>query len=118
MENHLTGWEDFSHDLAKQFGWDFVRDFAKSITNEVEAERELAFAKQRKIAAATARLDECYMDGLGECHMRVNEEIFWNWVHREGREIWNDRSFIKAFKKDNPEVRVLAKPRKVIIRRP
>jgi hypothetical protein len=111
-------WEQLAHDLAKEFGSDFVRDFAKSITDEVEAERELAFAKQRKVAAATARLDQCYMDGLGQCHMRVDPEVFWHWVHRYGREVWNDKSFLKAFKRDNPEVRVLARPRKVTVRRP
>jgi len=111
-------WDQFARDLAAAHGEGFVRDFCKSITDEVEAERELAFSKQRKIAAATARLDQCYLDGLGECHMRVDQEVFWHWVHRYGREIWADKDFIKKFKRDNPEVRVLARPRKVTIRRP
>jgi|SRR5215469_14640761 len=111
-------WDQFARDLAAAHGEGFVRDFCKSITDEVEAERELAFSKQRKIAAATARLDQCYLDGLGECHMRVDQEVFWHWVRRYGREIWNDKSFLKEFKRDNPEVRVLARPRKVTIRRP
>ena len=114
----IVGWEQFARDLAAVKGTDFVRDFCQSITDEIEAKRELAYDKQRRIAAATERLDECYMDGLGECHMRVDAEVFWNWVLREGREVWNDQGFIKAFKRDNPEVRVLAKPRKTIVRRP
>jgi len=111
-------WDQFARDLARAHGEGFVRDFCKSITDEVEAERELAFSKQRKIAAATARLDQCYLDGLGECHMRVSQEVFWHWVHRYGKDVWNDKSFLKEFKRDNPDVRVLARPRKVTVRRP
>ena len=118
MAQEITGWEDFARDLVAVHGEEFLRGFVKSITDEVEAERELAHGRQQRIAAATARLDQSYMDGLGECHMRVDQEVFWNWVHREGREIWNDKSFIKAFKRDNPEVRVLAKPKKTMVVRP
>jgi hypothetical protein len=114
----ITGWEQFACDLAQAHGEEFVRDFVRTLTDEVRAEEEITFAQQRKIAAATARLDECYLDGLGECHMRVDPEVFWHWVRRQGRQIWNDPDFIKAFKRDNPEVRVLAKPRKTIVVRP
>lgn len=114
----LIVWDQFARDLAAAHGEEFVRDFCKTITDELRAETEIAYAKQREIATATARLDECYLDGLGECHMRVSEEVFWNWVQREGREIWNQKDFIKAFKRDNPDVRVLTKSRKVMIRRP
>lgn len=114
----VLGWDQFARDLAQMYGEGFVRDFCKSITDELAAKAELAHAEQRKVAAATARLDQRYLDGLGECHMRVDAEVFWHWVLREGRDVWNDKSFIKAFKRDNPDVRVLAKPPKVTIRRP
>jgi hypothetical protein len=114
----VTGWERFAADMAAVHGEEFVRDFCKSITDEIEAEREVTYAQQRKIAAATARLDEAYLDGLGECHMRVDPEVFWNWVHTHGREIWNDPDFIHCFKRDNPDVRVLSKPRKTTVVRP
>lgn len=116
--SEVVEWEQFAKDLAANFGIDFVRDFCASITDEMEAERELAYARQRKIAAASRQLEQCFMDGLGECHMRVDAEVFWNWVHREGREIWNQKDFIKRFKADNPDVRVLTKSRKTMIVRP
>ena len=78
----------------------------------------MAFSAQRKVAAASARLEDCYREGIGECHMRVDPVVFFNWVQREGPNVWNDPGFIKAFKRDNPDVRVLAKPAKVTIRRP
>jgi hypothetical protein len=114
----ITGWEQFACDLAQAHGEEFVRDFCRTLTDELRAEEEMVFAKQRKIAAATARLDECYLDGLGECHMRVDARVFWHWVRTKGKDVWNDKDFIKAFKRDNADVRVLAKPRKVIVRRP
>lgn len=111
-------WDQFARQLAEAYGEGFVRDFCKSITDELSAKAELAHASQRKVAEATARLDQRYMDGLGECHMRVDAEVFWNWVHREGKDVWNDKGFIKRFKADNPDVRVLTKPPKLTIRRP
>lgn len=114
----VVGWEQLALDLAKQFGEGFVRDFTSTILNEVRAEEEMAFASQRQIAAATSRLEQCYLDGLGELHMRVDPAVFWHWVRREGRKIWNDPDFIKAFKRDNPDVRVLTKSRKTMVVRP
>lgn len=111
-------WDQFARQLAQAYGEGFVRDFCKSITDELSAKAELAYASQRKVAAATAHLDNISMEGLGECHMRVDTEVYWNWVLREGRGIWNDKAFIKRFKADNPEVRVSTKPRKSTIRRP
>lgn len=104
--------------MAAVHGSDFVRDFAKSITDEIKAEEEVVYAQQRKIAAASSRLDECYLDGLGECHMRVDPTVFWHWVRRYGREIWNDKDFIRKFKRDNPDVRVLTRSRKTTVVRP
>ena len=114
----VLGWEQFAADMATVHGEEFVRDFAKSVTDEIEAEREVAYAQQRKIASATSRLDQAWMDGLGECHMSVDPAVFWHWVHRYGREIWNDPDFVRIFKRDNPDVRVLARPRKTTVVRP
>lgn len=114
----ILGWEQFAADMAAAHGNDFVRDFAKTITDEVRAEEEMVYAQQRKVAAASARLDQCYLDGLGECHMRVDPTVFWHWVRRYGWQIWNDKDFIRIFKRDNPDVRVLTRSRKTMIRRP
>jgi hypothetical protein len=122
VENEITGWEQFASDLTKSFGQEFVDDFARTLTNEVRAEQEVvhshAEGRQRRIAEATARLDQCYFDGLGELHMRVDADVFFNWVMREGRGIWNDPDFIKAFKRDNKDVIVKSRSRKTMVTRP
>ena len=95
----ITGWENFVGDLTKSFGEDFVADFCATLTDEVRAEQEVvhshAEGRQRRIAEATSRLEQSYLDGLGEMHMRVDADVFFNWVMREGRDIWNDPDFIK-----------------------
>jgi hypothetical protein len=114
----ILGWEQFAADLAAARGEEFVRDFVRTLTDEQRAEEELAFASQRRIATATERLDNMFMDGLGELHMRVDPEVFFHWVKKEGKDCWNDKQFVREFKADNPDVRVLTKSRKVMIRRP
>jgi hypothetical protein len=114
----VLGWEQFVADLAAARGEEFVRDFVRTLTDEQRAEEEVAFASQRRIAAATERLDNSFMDGLGELHMRVDPEVFFHWIRKEGKDCWNDKQFIREFKRDNPDVRVLARPRKTSVLRP
>jgi hypothetical protein len=113
--SEITGWEEFTASLARKHGEGFLADFCKTIVDEQRAEEEMAFASQRRIADATRRLEECYFDGLGECHMRLDPTVFFHWVRKEGREVWNDKNFIKAFKRDNKDVIVRAKSRKTMI---
>jgi len=114
----VTGWDNLADSLTAAFGSDFVADFVSTLQDEHRAQEELAFSKQREIAAATARLEACWMDGLGECHMRVDPEVFFHWVRKEGRECWGDKNFIREFKRDNPEVRVKSRSRKTRVVRP
>jgi len=114
----VTGWEDFATSLAAAHGEGFVDDFCKSILDERRAEEEMAFAKQKRIAAATQRLEECWFDGLGECHMRIDADVYWHWILKEGRQIWNDQSFLREFKRDNKDVIVKSRSRKTMVMRP
>lgn len=108
-------WDQFARDLARARGEAFVRDFCQTLVDEQRAEEEVAFASQQRIAAATQRLENSWFDGLGECHMRLDPEVFFHWVRKEGRECWNDRNFVREFKRDNPEVRVRSRPRKTLV---
>jgi len=115
--SELLGWEQFAADLAAARGEEFVRDFCRTLTDEQRAEEELAFASQRRIAAASDRLGTI-MDGFGELHMQLDPMVFFHWVSKLGKDCWNDKSFIREFKRDNPEVRVRTKPRKTSVLRP
>jgi hypothetical protein len=115
--SEIQVWNDFAVQLAAAHGEEFVRDFCRTLLDERRAEEEVAFKQQQEIAAATQRLENCYFDGLGECHMRVDPEVYFHWIRKEGRQIWNDKSFIREFKRDNPDVRVLTKSRKTMVTR-
>jgi len=114
----ITGWEEFARSLEAQYGTDFVADFCQTLRDEQRAEQELAFQKQKRIAEATQRLDACWMDGLGEMHMSLDPEVYFHWVRKEGKDCWNNKQFIREFKRDNPEVIVRAKSRKTMLVRP
>jgi len=115
MGQEVIGWETFARDMVAVHGEEFVRGFCESILDELEAERELAYAKQQRIAAATQELEQIFLDGIGECHMRVDLSAYWHWIFRYGRQIWNDPDFVKAYKRDNPEVRVRARSPKIMV---
>jgi hypothetical protein len=117
-QSKITGWEDMAASLTQAFGAEFVEDFCRTLTDQRRAEEELAFSRQRAIAAATERIEQSWWDGLGECHMSLDPTIFWHWCRKEGRECWGDPSFVREFKRDNPEVRVKSKARKTTILRP
>jgi hypothetical protein len=114
----IVGWEDFASDLARVHGEGFVRDFCKTLIDEQRAEEEMAFSQQQQIAAASQRLDAAYFDGLGELHMRVDPDVFFHWVRKEGKDCWNDKQFLHEFKRDNPDVRVSNRSRKTFVVRP
>jgi hypothetical protein len=112
-------WDQFAKDLAAARGEEFVRDFCATLLDEYRAEREVAFSHQKKVAAeveaATNQLENTWVDGLGECHLRVDTTAYWYWAMREGREIWNDKQFVAEFKRDNPDVRVHSRSRKTMV---
>ena len=116
--SEIQVWSDFARDLAAAHGEEFVRDFCATLLDEQRAEEELAFGKQQRIAAATQRLEEHWMDGLGECHMRVDPEVYFHWVKKLGYECWNDKSFVREFKRDNKDVIVRSRSQKAVVTRP
>lgn len=111
----IQPWESFARDLAAARGEGFVQEFCANLLDEVRAEETMAYVNQRKIATATQRIDQAFVDGIGECHMRVDLTAFWHWIHRYGRNIWNDPDFVREYKRDNPEVRVKTKSKKIMI---
>jgi hypothetical protein len=108
-------WDQFARQLAAARGEEWVRDFCRTLADEQRAEEEVAFASQQRIAAATQRIEHSWFDGLGECHMRIDPEVYYHWMRKEGKDCWNDKSFIREFKRDNPDVRVLTKSRKTMV---
>jgi hypothetical protein len=114
----LNEWQGFSEQLEKAHGSDFVADLCKTFTDQKRAEEEMAFARQRRIAEANARLEQSWMEGFGERHFSIDAEVFFHWVRKLGKDCWNDKQFIAEFKRDNPETIVRNRKRKTSIIRP
>ena len=114
----ITGWEQFARDLAAEFGEGFVKGFCDSILDEEKAKAELAYSSQQRVAAASASLDNCWVDGLGELHMRLDPDVYWYWTQRCGPQVWSDKAFVRALKRDNPQIALRARSRKTMVTRP
>ena len=114
----VTGWEDFARDLTQMYGEGFVDGFCRSILDEEKAKQELAYSSQQRIAAASERLDNAWVDGLGELHMRLDPTVYFYWTQRYGPGIWSDKSFVRELKRDNPSVAIRSRPRKKMVVRP
>jgi hypothetical protein len=111
-------WQEFACDLSKAFGEEVLADFCRTLTDNVAFEEKMIRARQKRIKAAADRLDSAWLDGLGECHMSLDADVFFHWVRKEGRDCWNDKEFIREFKRDNPEVVRRNRSRKTMIVRP
>ena len=114
----ITGWEEFAKDLAREYGEGFVADFCRSILDEEKAKAELVHSSQSRIAAASQRLDNCWVEGLGQLHMRLDPTVYFYWAQRYGPQIWNDKSFVASLKRDNPDIVVRSKSPKTMVVRP
>ena len=114
----INEWSSFAQDLEKAHGADFVRDLCETFTNAQRAEEEMTFARQKRIAQASEKLEQSWLEGFGECHMSVDPEAFFYWTRRLGRDCWNDPGFVREFKRDNPEVVRKCRKRKQSILRP
>lgn len=76
------------------------------------AEQALALAEQQRIAEANHRLERAFTDGLGECTMAVDLGIYTYWEHRMPG-CWADKDFRKRMARDNPELRVKSRSKKI-----
>lgn len=81
-----------------------------------KAAAAFALHKQQRIAAANARLDHAFVDGLGELKMRIHPDIYFRMVALYGPRCWQDPAFRKSVYDKNPEVRVHCRSRKVTAR--
>jgi hypothetical protein len=114
----ITGWEDFARDLSRLYGEGFVADFCRSILDEEKAKQELVYRSQQQIAAASETLENRWIDGLGELHMRLDPTVYFYWTQRYGPQIWNDKDFVRKLKRDNPSIVQRARSRKTMVSRP
>ncbi|MDR1817567.1 MAG: hypothetical protein LBR07_05210 [Puniceicoccales bacterium] len=71
----------------------------------VEVKRHLHRSRQQRIARASERLGGHRVDGLGQLRARIDLDTFLRWQIAEPG-IWEDPASVKAFLRDNDDMRV------------
>src|SRR5437868_15168047 len=102
----ISGWESLAESLTAAFGEGFVEDFKRTLQDERRAKEELLLGGQRKIAAASERLEQRAIDGIGGRYMCLQPGVFGHWIAKEGRQCWHDQTFRREFLRDIPGVGV------------
>lgn len=85
---------------------ELLANVSADIVTGWRAKLMLAHARQRRIKEASDQLANPMIDGVGQCTMRVDANIYHYWGQRLGYECWDDPQFCAEFRRDNPDVRV------------
>jgi hypothetical protein len=78
----------------------------EKIANEERVKCALALARQKRIAAAEARVRRGFIDGLGEMVARIDADVYHRLAAIHGYETMRDPDFIVSLMRDSPEIRV------------
>jgi len=89
-------------------------NLGSAVFDHMEREFRLGFAKKRFEALKNQRLlayqnhntERKAIDGVGCVELELDPEIYFNWVHREGRDFWKDRKNRDWIKKKYPQTAV------------
>lgn len=87
--------EQLREHLARQH----ADTYDKRHREALQAQQEIARQNQHRRS----------MEGLGRPVMEVDNRVYNEWVRKEGKEIWKDKSFREYISKENPELRVKSK---------
>lgn len=71
----------------------------------------LALARQKRIAWANARMERCFMEGLGEVVATIDADIYFRFGHLYGFETVNSPDFLRTLLRDNEDLRVRSRSR-------
>ena len=104
---------------ADLFDGDFLTEvtremwpFRSQIADQEQVRCALALARQKRVAAAEARIRRGFIDGVGEVVARIDADIYHRLAAIYGYGTVNSSDFLKALLRDNPELRVKSVSRK------
>lgn len=84
-----------------------VEDILAELDARRQAKVKEAHARQRLAAKVQSDRKVIRAGEIGgECTMQVDPVFYHYWGQRLGYECWSDATFVREFKRDNPEVRV------------
>lgn len=97
-------------------GLDSGRMIERELRMGFELEKSMAFARQRKIAAANARNPRRSIEGMGQVTMSIDPVLRVLAERQFGRGCFNDKNFVRELLRDNPELRVPTQKKAMILR--
>lgn len=103
-------WSDIVTDLGDEMAA-LVRD---ELVLGWQKDAVLAACRQKRIAEASARIENCAIEGIGQKEMSIDADAFYSWDAAEPG-CWKDKGFRDWFKKKNPEVVVPYTPRRTTV---
>lgn len=86
--------------------------FRSQIADREQVRVALALSRQKRIAAANARIDRVFVEGLGEVVASIDPDIYHRFGLMYGYETVNSPDFLKSLLRDNPDLRVKSRSRK------
>lgn len=91
---------------------DMEQAVREELIRGIYAEQAMARAEQLRIAEANHRLERAFVDGLGQCTMAVDLGVYTYWEQRMPG-CWADKDFRQRMARDNPELRVKSRSKKI-----
>lgn len=92
-----------------------LHPFRSQIADREQVRIALALARQKRIAAANARLDYRHIDGVGEVVASIDVDLYHRIGLTHGYEVLNSPDFLRCLLRDNPELRVKSKSRHLTV---
>lgn len=80
------------------------------------AKAALAEVQQAQIAKANECLERAHVEGLGECTLSIQPDIYFALESMHGKGCWGDKDFRKRYLRDNPHLRVKSRSAKTTLR--
>jgi hypothetical protein len=107
-----------SNSLWSELVLDLGDEMAAAVKEELitgwNADAVLAATRQRQIAEASQRIEQCAIEGIGQKEMSIDADAYWSWEAAEPG-CWKDKAFRAWFKKKHPETVVPYTPRKTTV---
>ncbi len=89
--------------------------FKSQIADATMVKCALALARQKRVAAANARLQRGFIDGIGEVVASIDADLYHYLAFRHGYAALRDPDFLRILLRDNEDIRVKCVSRRSFI---
>ncbi len=93
-----------------------MHPFRQQIADREQVRVALALARQKRIAAANARIERRFMEGIGEVVMTLDADLYHRFALIYGYETVNSADFVRTLLRDNPELRMKSRADRLTLR--